>query len=185
MSDATIQLGCWLAAFWVALVGQLRADPERTGSLRPLLGLVLGAAAAHLGWLALHPEAVRAAPLRLLAPGSGFTLLAFPLGVLAAAFGLRSRERDAWLGAALGSLPLAFAVAKLGCLAAGCCAGRNAPALVMLGLGAAHPVPLYESAGFVAWGSEPDALRHAGRSVNETRMALRLEEADAKDGRRP
>lgn len=33
---------------------------------------------------------------------------------------------------------------------------------------------LYERAGFVAWGREPDALRHAGVSVDEQRMALDL-----------
>lgn len=33
---------------------------------------------------------------------------------------------------------------------------------------------LYEGAGFEAWGSEPDALRHEGRSVTEHHMLLRL-----------
>lgn len=34
---------------------------------------------------------------------------------------------------------------------------------------------LYESAGFRAWGTEPDSLRHAGRSVSEIHMALSLD----------
>ena len=33
---------------------------------------------------------------------------------------------------------------------------------------------VYERAGFVQWGSEPDALRHAGESVDEARMGLDL-----------
>ncbi|HEY0143439.1 MAG TPA: GNAT family N-acetyltransferase [Thermoanaerobaculia bacterium] len=33
---------------------------------------------------------------------------------------------------------------------------------------------LYERAGFVRWGIEPDALRHQGTSVDDLRMALRL-----------
>lgn len=33
---------------------------------------------------------------------------------------------------------------------------------------------LYEGAGFEAWGSEPDAMRHDGRSVTEHHMLLRL-----------
>ena len=33
---------------------------------------------------------------------------------------------------------------------------------------------LYERAGFVGWGTEPDALRHAGQSVDEYHMLLRL-----------
>lgn len=33
---------------------------------------------------------------------------------------------------------------------------------------------LYERAGFTVWGTEPEALRHDGRSVVEHHMALRL-----------
>jgi GNAT superfamily N-acetyltransferase len=33
---------------------------------------------------------------------------------------------------------------------------------------------VYERAGFVQWGSEPDALRHEGMSVDEARMGLDL-----------
>ncbi|HVZ38082.1 MAG TPA: GNAT family N-acetyltransferase [Candidatus Kapabacteria bacterium] len=34
---------------------------------------------------------------------------------------------------------------------------------------------IYERAGFQVWGSEPDALRHEGRSLTEHHMALRLD----------
>jgi len=33
---------------------------------------------------------------------------------------------------------------------------------------------LYERAGFELWGTEPDALRHAGESVTEYHLALYL-----------
>lgn len=38
---------------------------------------------------------------------------------------------------------------------------------------------LYERAGFEVWATEPDALRHAGRSVDDHEMALRLPAAGA------
>jgi ribosomal protein S18 acetylase RimI-like enzyme len=34
---------------------------------------------------------------------------------------------------------------------------------------------LYQRAGFVAWGTEPDAFRAGGRSVDEAHMVLRLD----------
>jgi RimJ/RimL family protein N-acetyltransferase len=33
---------------------------------------------------------------------------------------------------------------------------------------------LYERAGFTVWGTEPDALRHDGRTVVEHHMAFRI-----------
>jgi RimJ/RimL family protein N-acetyltransferase len=39
---------------------------------------------------------------------------------------------------------------------------------------------LYERNGFVAWGTEPEALRHGGRTVSETHMALHLGWGEAK-----
>lgn len=39
---------------------------------------------------------------------------------------------------------------------------------------AAEARRLYERAGFVVWGTEPDALRLDGKSVNEARMVLRI-----------
>lgn len=40
----------------------------------------------------------------------------------------------------------------------------------------ATPAPrrLYESLGFIAWGREPDAIRHDARGYDETHMNLRL-----------
>jgi RimJ/RimL family protein N-acetyltransferase len=37
---------------------------------------------------------------------------------------------------------------------------------------------LYEAAGFRAWGTEPEALRHAGRAASETHRVLSLETPD-------
>jgi ribosomal protein S18 acetylase RimI-like enzyme len=38
-----------------------------------------------------------------------------------------------------------------------------------------HAQALYRAAGFVAWGTERDAFRAAGRAVDEVHMVLRLE----------
>ena len=40
--------------------------------------------------------------------------------------------------------------------------------------GNAPAIRLYESQGFVAWGTEPDAMRWDGQSVTEWHMDLRL-----------
>lgn len=57
---------------------------------------------------------------------------------------------------------------------------RSAPDVTILHLSVTGAAPtarrLYESAGFEAWGTEPDALRHAGRSVEEHHLFLRLRE---------
>jgi hypothetical protein len=97
------------AAFWVALAGFRRR--------------AAGDAARFVGGLALGAALARAAGL-LWAPG-GILLLA----------PLRAGARPAYLAAALPALPLGFAVAKLGCLAAGCCAAAGAEAL---GFAAVH-----------------------------------------------
>jgi hypothetical protein len=65
----------------------------------------------------------------VLDPAEGFCVLFVPLGPLLLA---------PW-GTAFSTLPLAIAVARLGCLAAGCCGGANG-----------EPTPLYEIAGLVA-----------------------------------
>jgi prolipoprotein diacylglyceryltransferase len=81
-----------------------------------------------------------------------------PLGVLAAgpwraAAGVRAR----FLAAALRALVPALAVARLGCLAAGCCWGT--PTSLPWGLTPAggtlpcHPTPLYEIAGLLLLGA--------------------------------
>jgi hypothetical protein len=92
-------------------------------------------------------------------------VLFVPLGVLCAAPRARRARRD-YLAAALGALPLAFAVARLGCLAAGCCPGTASalPWSLPDGRGArAHPVAAYDALGSAS-------LHLALRSV---RLALR------------
>ena len=98
---------------------------------RPLgfaAGLALGALLARAGW-ALLALPCAAAPGALLDPGAGFSALFVPLGLL-----LRAREPEAFA-----ALPLALAVARLGCLAAGCCHGA-----------AGEPLPLLEIAASLA-----------------------------------
>lgn len=55
---------------------------------------------------------------------------------------------------------------------------RTAPGVDWLQLGVSASTPgaqrLYERAGFVRWGTEPEALDHEGRRADEHFMALRL-----------
>ena len=55
---------------------------------------------------------------------------------------------------------------------------RASPGVTILHISVTDAAPaarhLYEQAGFEAWGSEPDALRHEGRTVTEHHMLLRL-----------
>lgn len=138
----------WSGAFWVALA-QVR-DRDR---VRMAAGLGLGAAAAHLGWFLLHADALAAHPYAWLDPRLGYCVLLLPLGPWLAAPRASPQARRTFLAAAFGALPLAIAVARLGCLAAGCC---RAPL---------HPTPAYEIAGLllldraVRW---PSAARRPG-----------------------
>jgi len=117
------------AAFWVA-VGLYRGRHP----WQFLASLVAGAGFAHLGWLALHAHTLADPQSALLDLTTGFSVLLFPLGPL-----LISRwDPDAWM-----SLPLALAVARLGCLASGCCGGLDAA-------WGTHPTPLYEVLCFVS-----------------------------------
>jgi prolipoprotein diacylglyceryltransferase len=147
-----------VGAFWVAVLGYAASRPDRSFSTRFVLGLGSGAILARLGWVALHPplapEIARGAWLAL-GSGSGLTLLPVPLGLLLTApWRAPPPARSAYLAASLGSLPLALAVARLGCLAAGCCHGT--PTDVPWGFraggspGPVHPTPLYEIAGWIA-----------------------------------
>ncbi|HYG61226.1 MAG TPA: GNAT family protein [Thermoanaerobaculia bacterium] len=56
---------------------------------------------------------------------------------------------------------------------------RELPGVTWVHLGvtsaASEARRLYERAGFQVWGTEPDALRHEGRTVDEHHMALRLD----------
>jgi len=141
MSLALLQPIAWCAAFWTALfLYTRRARPARP--LRFTCALALGAALAHAGWLLLHVPviwpALRARPGLLLDPSLGFCVLFVPLGPLLL-------ERSA---AAFASLPLALAVARLGCLAAGCCHGT--PTEAPWAVAGLHPTALYEIAGWLA-----------------------------------
>ena len=109
MTRAALYEAALCAAFWVALAGYRPRGAG--GAARFVAGLALGAALARaLGLLWAPAGLLLAAPWR--APG-----------------------RERFLGAALPALPLAFAVAKLGCLAAGCCAAAAGEAM---GFAAVH-----------------------------------------------
>ncbi len=141
MSLALLQPVAWCAAFWTALfLYRRRAGPARLHHFA--LALVLGALLAHAGWLLMNTpgvwRAARARPGLLLDPSFGFCVLFVP-------FGLLLLERSA---AAFASLPLALAVAKLGCLAAGCCHGT--PTSAPWAVASLHPTALYEIAGLLA-----------------------------------
>ena len=128
MSAHLLQLLALFGAFWTAIALYARRSPSPK-RVRFIGALGLGAVFAHLGWAVLHVPAVAAHPLALLDLTRGLTVLFVPLGLLLL-------ERSA---AAFASLPLALAVARLGCLAAGCCHGA-----------AGEPTPVYEAAGLLA-----------------------------------
>jgi hypothetical protein len=106
----------------MAVMVYLRRGGAAESGARLVAGLVLAAALAHLGWALLHLDEVTAQPRALLNPAAGHSVLFAPLGILASA-PRSAAARERYLAAALGSLPQAFAVARLGCLACGCCYG--------------------------------------------------------------
>jgi len=108
MTPGALQLALLCAAFWSAVLAYRGARPARF-----VAGLALGALCAHGGFALLHPDVVRDHPALLIDPTTGWSVLFVPLGLLAL-------ERSA---AAFATLPLALAVARLGCVAAGCCRG--------------------------------------------------------------
>ncbi len=122
MKGATFQLVAWSAAFWLAL--RLHARRQPGNSTRFALALLLGAALARVGFALLWGR-----PQHGLDASEGVSVLFVPLGLLL----IRSGP------AAFASLPLPLAVARLGCLAAGCCRGA-----------AGERLPLYEAAILVA-----------------------------------
>jgi prolipoprotein diacylglyceryltransferase len=148
MTDSAPQLALQCAAFWTAV---LLYRGER--SQRFLAGLGLGAVVGHLGWAALHAPEVWAHPWALLDPAIGFCVLFVPLGLLLC-------ERSA---AAFRTLPLALAVARLGCIAGGCCHGT--PTALPWALEGLHPTPLYETAGLLM-------LHAASRGVSDGWLVL-------------
>ncbi len=140
MSLALLQPLAWCAAFWAALFLYTR----RARSAQPVrfaCALALGAVLAHLGWLLLQFPvlwpALRTRPGLWLDPSIGYCVLFVPLGPLLL-------ERSA---AAFASLPVALAVARVGCLAAGCCHGT--PMTAAWSVVGYHPTVLYEIAGLL------------------------------------
>jgi hypothetical protein len=128
VSPEALQRAALCGAFWTA-VWLYRGDRPA----RFVTGLVLGAGLAHLGWSLLHLPVVPAHPGTLLDVSRGFSVLFVPLGVL-----LLTPN-----AAALATLPLGLAVARLGCVAAGCCHGPHG-----------EPTPIVEIGGL--------AMLHAG-----------------------
>ena len=129
-------------AFWMAIFVYLRRGGRAESGFRFVAGLALAGAFAHLGWAFLHLDDVMAHPRALLNPAVGHSVLFAPLGILVLAPGRRA-ARERYLAAALGCLPQAFAVARLGCLACGCCHGIQA-------VFGADATPLFEIAGLLA-----------------------------------
>ena len=74
----------------------------------------------------------------------------------------------AWRGRGLGMRLVQAAVAH----------ARTLPGVSAVRLGVSESAPgarrLYERCGFVPWGTEPDAIRHDGRSLAECHMQLQL-----------
>jgi hypothetical protein len=150
MSAELVPAAALSAAFWTAFA--LARRRTAASPLRVAAGLALGAAAAHLGWAALHPGAIAAAPQALLDPTRGFCVLFVPVGPLLVA-PRGGGERGRFLSAVLGSLPISFAVARLGCSVAGCCLGAPAelPWAAPDRAGTPrHPAALYDAAGCAA-----------------------------------
>jgi len=196
MDASTLQVLAWSGAFWVAVLGFLRSAGRAGGAgegdmsraaganrgpgfsrdaCRHVLGLGLGAVLAHLAWALLHVRDVAAHPEALANPAVGYTVLALPLGMLATVpWRAPARRRTAYLAAAFVPLPFALAVARLGCLAVGCCHGTATElpwgipltgsvaglAPVASAATRVHPTALYEIAGLLALGL---AVRRAPR----------------------
>jgi hypothetical protein len=135
-------LVCWLG-FWLAST----RFPER----RFAVALGCGALAAHLGWALLHLDRVAEAPMAVLDPTSGFSVLFVPLGLLIAApWRDEPGECARFLCAGARALVPALALARVGCLLAGCCVGVPLATSALASLAARHPVALYELAGLGA-----------------------------------
>jgi hypothetical protein len=151
--QATLQVGCWLLAFWVAVLGYAAHGGDGRYAARLVAGLALGAALAHVGWALLHLSEVLVQPRAGLSPAVGYTVLPVPLGLLVTAPWRAPRaQREAHLAAAFQALLLALCAARLGCVLAGCCHGTPTalPWGVAIGGGPAlHPTALYEMAGLL------------------------------------
>jgi hypothetical protein len=157
---ALVQWGLWCGAFWTAVLLTRSRISVAADATRVILGLSLGAGLALLGAPLLAPSGLPA----------GFSILFVPLGVLLTALASPS-AREGWrfLQIVLPSLPLAFAVARAGCLIAGCCLGAPAgvPWAVAApdGHAALHPVAMYEMVLLVALHAVLRKVRIAPRAA--------------------
>lgn len=134
-------------AFWAAVFDfQRRGGGAGNDALRLAIGLALGALLAHLGWALLHPALIAADP-DLLLEVRGFSSLFLPLGVPALAVPGQG-DRTRFLAPAVGCLALGLAVARLGCILAGCCLG--APTHAFWAVSGRHPTRWLEWAGLLA-----------------------------------
>ena len=124
MKPELLQSAALCAAFWTAVI-LYRGDRP----LRFAAALGLGAVGAHLGWALLHAPLVWDQPWLLVDPSRGYAVLFVPIVVWSACPGPRTSA----------ALPAALAVARLGCLAVGCCHGRHG-----------EPIPWLEISGLLA-----------------------------------
>jgi hypothetical protein len=139
-------------AFWLCVIVFWRRSSSVVECRRVIAALALGAVAARGGWALPHLHHVARSPAVLLDPAAGFSSLFVPLGPLAATpWGATREARRIFLAEAFHVLPLGLAVARLGCLAAGCCGGIAMESPVAVGgvSFANHPVPLYDAAGLL------------------------------------
>jgi hypothetical protein len=127
VSAYALQILALCGAFWTAILLFRRREGPGP-AVRFAIALGLGALLAHLGWASLHLPLVVEHPWAALDPAKGFCVLFVPLGPLLLAPS----------GAAFSTLPLSLAVARLGCLVAGCCGGAHG-----------EPTQLCEIAGLV------------------------------------
>jgi hypothetical protein len=153
MSPALLRDALLCLAFWIALFSFPR------GGLRMVVALALSAFFARMGWAILHGPALMGTPITGWLFEGGACLLFVPLGPLAVwrlrrslVPGARAQHEvagDEWLASACRALCPAMAVARLGCLVAGCCHGEPG-GLIDVGLPGwapiRHPTPLYEIA---------------------------------------
>jgi len=166
----------WSAALWATFLGFQAWGGAPEDAPRLAIGLLVGAALAHGGAIALTP-APGASALAQLASPTGFSILFVPLGVLAAGAwprgtgGRKSVRASVFLAPALGGLCLGLAAARLGCILEGCCGGRFCSAI-----GHAAPTRWLEALGFVvlAFGSQRVSRRNVVPWVLAGFGALRL-----------